>query len=133
MKIGEEITVEVRNTNVSYMARWWPATSVYRGQLVENLPWASKDEICMTSRRANGFIRIIRRDNIVSVVAASGGLAEEPQKNSQAADQEWQVAGSKGASYLVSRRGGRWSCDCLAGAHGRACKHVAGIKDQAEA
>ena len=36
----------------------------------------------------------------------------------------WQVAGSKGKSYIVSIREGQWSCTCAGFGWRRRCKHV---------
>jgi hypothetical protein len=42
----------------------------------------------------------------------------------------FEVDGSKGARYTVTKRGDTFSCNCVAGGFGRQCKHVTKIKDQ---
>jgi hypothetical protein len=44
--------------------------------------------------------------------------------------QTWQVEGSKGKIYTVERKGSHWSCTCVAGSFGKACKHVQAKKEE---
>jgi hypothetical protein len=131
MQIGDEIIVEVRN-NLMGMLVWRPATTLHRGRLVEPFPWSNPDDICMTAGDGSAFIRQIARHNIVSI-ATVGSTDSTPSTVTAPArlDHEWIVDGSKGAKYVVSHRVGHWSCTCPAGAHNRACKHVAAVKSQA--
>lgn len=124
MKIGDSIEVEVRN-NIAHMAVWWPATSVFRGVLVENFPWASADEICMTSGQPNGFVRTIHKSNILRISTATQTVDITVSTPPQPAEQTWTVAGSKGAEYTVSFRQNQWRCNCVAGQFGKnLCRHI---------
>lgn len=42
----------------------------------------------------------------------------------------FQVEGSKGASYTVTKIGDKFTCNCVAAGFGRQCKHVTKIRDQ---
>ena len=44
--------------------------------------------------------------------------------------QTWPIEGSKGKTYTVTKRGSQWSCTCVAGGFGKACKHVRQILDE---
>jgi hypothetical protein len=45
----------------------------------------------------------------------------------------WQVEGSKGKIYTVAKHGDQWSCTCVAGSFGKACKHVQAKKEEISA
>jgi len=40
------------------------------------------------------------------------------------------IKGSKGNTYVVTKNGFSWSCNCIAGSHKKGCKHVVEAKAQ---
>jgi hypothetical protein len=52
----------------------------------------------------------------------SVGVTQEPQQPPRG--QTWQVSGSKGQTYVVSRDRDQWSCTCPGYVFRRKCRHV---------
>lgn len=56
-------------------------------------------------------------------------LEEQPDPQAHVPAEVWQVAGSKGAVWTVSRENGKFSCDCPASKfRGGDCKHIQEVK-----
>jgi len=66
-------------------------------------------------------VSVIPTKNIVEV---SGNAVNLTKTDSQT----WDVAGSKGAHYTVTRIGGDYKCTCIAGQFNRLCKHINQVK-----
>lgn len=123
-KIGDVITVTTKNDNRIFLV-WRPETETYTGTVVQPFPWLDADAFCMTGD--NRFpIRTIRIGNVVKIVGATGDAANAAV--APAAKSKWTIKGSTGKLYFVSNNGSQWSCTCLAGIHGRVCKHVVEAK-----
>ena len=123
-QVGTTIEVTVRN-QIDYLVVWHPRTSTYTGTVMPTFPWLEADEFCLTSGYANGFVRSIRMKNVVSIRDAEGTemtlapTAPEPQAR------EWTVKGSRGDTYVVARKSGRWTCNCVAGQFKKSvCRHI---------
>lgn len=86
--------------------------------------WVPEHSFCMTGSRWVPM-RVIRWSDVVSIT--QNGRTEKVAVSAEvtAKPQEWQVAGSRGATYTVSKVRGNWRCNCVAGQFNRACKHVA--------
>jgi hypothetical protein len=128
-KTGDEIEVEVRNHNLGMLV-WRPETTIHRGRVVDPFPWSDPNTLCMTSGDGSGFIRQIGYHRIVDLRSADGSkVASVGEMAAPAQDREWVIPGSRGASYVVTNRAGRWACNCPAGSFNRNCKHVAQAKE----
>lgn len=47
-------------------------------------------------------------------------------------DKVWEVKGSKGSTYTVSRKSGAWSCTCAGFKWRRDCKHMEAKKQECQ-
>ena len=54
----------------------------------------------------------------------SDGTEAQTSESELPDEESWAVAGSKGASYTVTRRGGIWHCECKGFMFRSQCKHV---------
>jgi len=119
VKIVQEVTawkVPYRQPNHVYlmsgdrvlaMSRWGKEPPEY---------FASPNRI---DRRGRKFVELKKNPWRFDLSARS-----EPEDQGQPAGETWEVAGSKGNRYTVSRDSGRWSCTCPGhGFRGR-CRHV---------
>lgn len=61
--------------------------------------------------------------------AAMSALVE---KQCQPQGETWEVAGSKGNRYIVTRDSGRWSCSCPGHGFRGHCRHVAEVSASAQ-
>ncbi len=106
------------------MLCWQPETVTYTGTVVENFSWCDPDEFCMTSEDGSGFIRRIKLQRVQSMEATDGSEIARSTPSPVSRSREWTIKGSKGDVYVVTYDGSKWRCNCLAGQHGRLCKHV---------
>ena len=127
-KVGATIEVTVRNPT-KFMLVWHPKTSTFSGTVVPSYPWLDSDTFCLTSE--TGFVRSIVMKNVVSIRDSEGRAVELPKAGEVAPPREWTVKGSKGDTYVVGRKAGRWSCNCVAGQFKKmACRHIKSIQAQ---
>lgn len=57
-------------------------------------------------------------------------LEEQPDPVKEQPAEQWQVQGSKGSVWVVSRENGEFSCDCPAAKyHRKECKHIQHVRD----
>ena len=123
VSVGDVVTVLVKN-RMQGMLVWRPATDELEGKIMSSPDWVPEHSFCMTGSRWVP-VRVIRWSDVVSItqngrtekVALSAEVTTKPQ--------EWQIAGSRGATYTVSKVRGNWRCNCVAGQFNRACRHVA--------
>ena len=124
MNIGEMVTVKVRNTlykkrNLYSSGTVIPEYNTYTGQVITNPPWVALDSICLTTGIVEYPFRVISKSDIIT------GENQVVQSNTRTA---WEIAGSNGKKYLVTRNGGQWSCNCVGYGYRRHCSHVVSAK-----
>jgi hypothetical protein len=80
-------------------------------------------------------IKVVCMEYVTRIEYIPGETGEAPPDMVAAAEQaeqpvvgSYEVKGSKGDIYVVTRTGSKFECTCPAGVHGRNCKHVAGVK-----
>ena len=57
-------------------------------------------------------------------------LEEQPDPVSEQPAESWQVQGSKGSVWTVTRENGEFSCDCPAAKyHRKECKHIQQVRE----
>lgn len=128
---GERVRIESWDRT---KVQGWPAnrTSIFEGVVVPTFSWLEGLHICITSNDTKIPVRSFKLEHVVKIVRADGSetlpTPVAPVKKEK--DTSWNVAGSKGASYVVSRSGNRWHCSCVAGGFGRACKHVKEVQEK---
>ena len=105
-----------------------PATSIFTGTLIPNPEWVADD--CITMQLEDRSLAVIpKRDIIFEPVDGA------PFFNSIASivpSASYQVKGSKGNLYTVTRTGKIWSCTCTGFQFRRDCKHVREAKGKEE-
>ena len=125
--VGDVITVTIKNDNRMFLV-WRPATDIYTGTVVQPFSWLDADAFCLTGDERFP-VRIIRISDVVKIVAATGEVAKSAA--APAPKNKWTIKGSAGNIYFVTNTGTQWSCTCIAGKHGRTCKHVVAAKKNA--
>lgn len=122
MQVGDWVEVEVDN-RLQGMLVWTPPIITYRGQVCTPYPWAKPGDLCLSTDRRDGFIRLIAARLIRNIRAIDGEALPIPIAKGQE-DGQWRIQGSRGHGYTVNRRGGHWSCSCPAGSYNKECRHV---------
>jgi hypothetical protein len=89
-----------------------------RGEVLKSYRWLTDREFCLTGDD-QWPIRVINLGNVVSMRFESGSGTEV-----NTAVQTWEVTGSAGNRYLVTRDTSGWSCDCKGFQFRRNCRHI---------
>jgi len=97
---------------------------VYRGEVLKSYRWLTDREFCMKGDDS-WPIRVINLGNVVRLEFESGSGI---QLNTQA--RVWEVTGSGGNRYLVSRDSTGWSCDCKGFQFRRNCRHITEVSSE---
>lgn len=126
--VGTQITVVTTN-EFPNCRTGGPKTSTFVGTVVERFPWANPTSICMTTGLKHFPVRLIEQSHIISVTKMDGKTVDLKSVEINAPS-TWEIQGSKGNKYSVTKDGTRWSCTCVAGGFGRHCKHVKQAQDQ---
>jgi hypothetical protein len=66
----------------------------------------------------------------VTALKYSDGVEVESKEVELADEEEWDVAGSKGSSYTVTRKVDTWHCECMGWQFRQQCKHVNAKKEE---
>lgn len=115
---GSIIEIEVVNPFASRMIPPQPASTVYRGQVLKSYRWLTDREFCMEGDE-KWPIRVINLANVARIDFERGsGDAIDTTA------QTWEVTGSRGDRYLVTRDAGGWSCDCKGFQFRKSCRHI---------
>jgi hypothetical protein len=115
---GNVIEVELHNRFAKAMIPPAPDTRVYRGQVLKSYKWLTDREFCMSGDDA-WPIRVINLGNVVRLDFESGSAVAV-----DTSAQTWEVQGSRGDRYLVTRDSHGWSCDCKGFQFRKTCKHI---------
>lgn len=121
--VGTHITVEMDNPSIRNA--WDPATVKFSGAVAPTFRWLDADWFCLTTGDVQFPIRSIRKQRVRMITVGNTTITQSAQAQPQIKSGVWQVKGSKGNLYTVTRNGDRWGCDCPAGNFGRhICKHI---------
>jgi len=98
---------------------------VYTGTVLSSPTWVGADAICLATGDVRFPFRVIEKARIE-------GYSRGPA-SPKALQTAWTVPGGKpGQTYLVTREGSRWGCNCVGFGYRRACSHVVIAKAEFE-
>ncbi len=98
--------------------------STQTGTVVNSDPKDDPASFRMTTGLPYFPVRLISLDKVVSLEYDDGSAADKKVIAEKVDEETWVVEGSKGASYVVTRKGNRWHCECLGWQFRQNCKHV---------
>lgn len=78
----------------------------------------------LLTNNVNHPVSVIPLKRVVELEFDDGSKAEVRQEIDLPDEETWQASGSKGSSYIVTRRGNRWTCECKGFEFRLACKHI---------
>lgn len=123
---GSIVEVEIHNPFAARMIPPQPTQTVYKGQVLKSYRWLTDREFCMEGD-ASWPIRVINLGSVVRIDFESGsGTTIDTQS------QSWEVVGSRGDRYLVTRDSSGWSCDCKGFQFRKSCRHISKLHDSAK-
>ena len=100
---------------------------ILRGEVLKSYRWLTDREFCLTGDDT-WPVRVINLGNVVRMRFESGSGTEV-----NTAVRTWEVTGSGGNRYLVTRDAAGWSCDCKGFQFRRNCRHVTEVSSQTTA
>ena len=128
MYIGETITVRALSPLwANRKAYAYPIAQYqsFTGPVLPNPSWVGADRICIGTGDVAFPFRVIEKAAIEGYSQASVALVS--------LQRTWAVPGAKpNQSYLVTREGARWGCNCVGFGYRRTCTHVTTAKAQFE-
>lgn len=128
MNVGETITVRALSPLwANRKAYAYPIAQYqsFTGPVLPNPSWVGSDRICIGTGDVAFPFRVIEKAAIEGYSQASVAPA--------ALQRTWTVPGAKpNQSYLVTREGARWGCNCVGFGYRRTCTHVTTAKAQFE-
>jgi hypothetical protein len=115
---GSMVEVEVEYVMDRGMIPPRSGRQVYRGEVLKSYRWLTDREFCL-SGDDTWPIRVINLGHVVRLEFESGSGTDVATTA-----QTWEVTGSGGNRYLVTRDGSGWSCDCKGFQFRRNCRHI---------
>jgi len=105
------------------------SNSTQTGVVVESTHFDDPASFRLTTGKPHFPIAVIPLPRVVELEFSDGTEAQNLE--SELPDEEtWAVAGSKGASYTVTRKGSVWHCECKGWMFRQQCKHVNAAKEE---
>lgn len=124
LKLGQIASITVRNNIYQFRSRY---ASYIRIPEFENFSGTVKfltpTIVHLTTGDRYFPIRVIERKDIV------GDFVPEPKITVEQITPTWEVKGSKGNTYTVSKDGNYYNCTCAGFSFRHRCKHVDQVKN----
>ncbi len=103
------------------------------GRVVESQDWEGENTFALLTNDSKMRIKTIDLKYVTSIeVIKAQKLHEETNGafkatlvEEKSAARTFEIKGSKGNTYIVTKDKFNWSCTCIAGERGKRCKHVA--------
>jgi hypothetical protein len=140
--VNTKVRITVSNVHQrSHSVVWCPDTLVIEGTVYYPNPWDSEESIrllCSNHSIKHPVIPwslILRVEELGKDNQPLPVEVEEkaPPPKPKPAEVVFSIESSKkGSFYKVVKRGDYWTCSCIAGLHGRKCKHVKQAQAQAD-
>jgi len=115
---GSVVEIETRDIFGPRMIPPQASVRRYIGTVIKSYKWLTDREFCITGDDA-WPVRVINLGNVVRMDFISGDGHDVDTTN-----RTWEVVGSRGDRYLVTRDGSGWSCDCKGFQFRRSCRHI---------
>lgn len=116
--VGSVVKIRTRYMQGPSMIPPLPNFVEYQGKVLPKYKWLTDREFCLTGTD-EWPIRVINMEYVQDLELISGDLKEI------STDVEvFEVPGSKGNKYIVTRNKSGWNCTCPGFQFRRQCKHV---------
>lgn len=113
-----KVRVSVRYVQGPRMFPPQPDVNVFEGTVVPSYKWLTDRQFCMTGDD-NMKIRVIDMEFVKDIELLTGSM-----KDVDTGIKVYEVAGSKGNKYTVTKDSKGWDCTCPGFQFRKACKHV---------
>lgn len=116
--VGSKVIVKMNYNQGNSMIPPRPTVLEFEGTIVNPYNWLNDREFCMTGDKSYP-IRVINMSMVVDIKLISGKM-----KTIDMDTKVWNVKGSKGNKYVVTRTSSKWDCTCPGFTFRKTCKHV---------
>lgn len=116
--VGSEIEIDLVDHIGPGMIPPRPGLKTFRGEVLPSYRWLTDREFCMTGDDA-WPVRVINIANLRNLRITAGST-----KTVNTSTKTYTIAGSKGASYIVTRSAAGWNCQCKGFEFRGRCRHI---------
>lgn len=122
--VGSVVKVRTSYSQGPRMIPPRPDYHEYEGKVLSPYKWLNDRQFCMSGDN-DWPIRVITMDFVQDLNILSGDF-----KNIETDVKTWEVPGSKGNKYVVTRNSQGWSCTCTGFQFRKQCKHVSELSTE---
>lgn len=121
--VGSKVIVKTKYRQGTSMIPPQPTEVIFEGTVLKSYKWLNDREFCL-SGDSDMPIRVINMSLVEDIELISGEM-----KKVNLDVKVWNVSGSKGSSYVVTRTASKWDCTCPGFSFRKTCKHVSELSD----
>lgn len=138
-KVGQHVRVTSDwSKYLSGWAHWVPRIHVHEGVVRDSASYDELDTFRLYTGDKFDPIKVVCMEYITKIEYIPGNsdgmasveLLEQAAEADKPIVQSFEVQGSKGNTYVVTRTGHKFQCTCPAADFGRNCKHVRQVKKE---
>ena len=116
--VGSKVKIKLSFSQGKSMIPPGPTHIEYEGIVLAPYKWLTDREFCLSGDK-DWPVRVIAIDRVVNLELVSGEL-----KTLNLEHKVYNVLGSKGNKYIVTKSESKWDCTCPGFSFRKTCKHV---------
>jgi hypothetical protein len=116
--VGSKVIVKIKYGQGSVMIPPQPTEVVFEGTILNPYKWLTDREFCLSGDK-DWPIRVINMSQVIDIKLIEGEL-----KTINLDTKIWNISGSKGSKYVVTKTSSKWDCTCPGFGFRKTCKHV---------
>lgn len=94
------------------------------GEVIPSESWDDPKTFRITTGRPEFPASVVPLERVIELSYSDGSETNTIEVEEKEDKETWVMKGSKGSSYLVTRNGDKWSCECPGWNFRGQCKHV---------
>lgn len=116
--VGSKVKIKLSFSQGKSMIPPIPSFIEYEGIVLHPYKWLTDREFCLSGDK-DWPVRVIAIDRVLNLELVSGEL-----KTLNLEHKVYNVNGSKGNKYIVTKSKSKWDCTCPGFSFRKTCKHV---------
>jgi hypothetical protein len=116
--IGSKVIVKTKFSQGASMIPKQSTEIVFEGTVLNSYKWMTDREFCL-SGDSDWPIRVVNMSQVIDIKLIEGEL-----RSINLDTKIWNVSGSKGSKYVVTKNSSKWDCTCPGFGFRKTCKHV---------
>jgi hypothetical protein len=116
--VGSKVRVSINFRQGSVMIPPQPTTEVFEGTVLKSHKWLTDRDFCLTGDN-DMPVRVISMSLVEDIELLNGTF-----NNVDTEIKVWQVSGSKGSTYTVTKNKSGYTCSCPGFTFRKSCKHI---------